>query len=759
MLLSPLKSIRFAALVALLAVAARVQAGELTLVGQGGADGFVASAADGTLHVVFGGKYRRGSAVERLSAEEAITDLASVNTVRITIDPAGRPHVVFTIGQTGRATRSYYTTRTAERWLPAEKFADAADFPERERAYVADVAVDARGNALVSFWVSRPNARRQEYDNPSFYYRWRSPEGKWSEPRSLPAHWSSAPKVECAPDGGFHLLWQARGREWRIAGPVAAGGTFSAAQSIATGSERLEGLSTQNEGCDFTIGPDGTFVVAGNVREKFEGPAGVWAAIGRGEAPLTATFLGGFAGTKRGDESGLHPVPTIDAATGTAYVAVMNTADRRAYFAVHLRAGGWQRAYLPLLQEHSAPQGTLRQGPSVTDVPGPGVVALVRDREERWYLRKLDSAAAGNLTRWNALGEIEDLGAGITPGVAVSPDGTTHVIYMGDGKIFHRSREPRGRFGPPESVPLPTDVPSVEAIFNSPHLVCDPTGALHLVFTAGFTGAARKAWYTNRQGGTWKTPVVAIDHTETGRRTNYPRLATDGTTALVGAFAGGGSTLTKLIDLATIPRVAAKTDTLLWVAHPLLDANGEVVVVGRRGAAGHHFERYSAELVAGGPHELLSRGTPAKTLEATATAIDRSGVIHAAGAAGSPHSVLWYTTSTRAGAGQDVILGPELGTEIKEYTFPTMIRDARGQIYISYRRHPIGDGQLTVLDEQAGRFETPVTFAPAIHQRLRWNAPLAAAPGGGVYTVWESKGRVLFRAVGHAPETNALPRK
>jgi hypothetical protein len=31
----------------------------------------------------------------------------------------------------------------------------------------------------------------------------------------------------------------------------------------------------------------------------------------------------------------------------------------------------------------------LRQGPSIADVPGPGVVALVRDGAHNWYLRLL----------------------------------------------------------------------------------------------------------------------------------------------------------------------------------------------------------------------------------------------------------------------------------------------------------------------------------------------------------------------------------
>jgi hypothetical protein len=224
--------------------------------------------------------------------------------------------------------------------------------------------------------------------------------------------------------------------------------------------------------------------------------------------------------------------------------------------------------------------------------------------------------------------------------------------------------------------------------------------------------------------------------------------------ALVGAFAGGGSTVVKLADLATTPRVVAKTETRLWVAHPLLGANGEIFVVSHHDAAGHYFERYSADLVASGPGVLLSRGTPTKTFEPTTAVIDEAGVIHVVGATQTPQSVLWYATSARAAAGKDAILGPELGTEIKEYTYPTLIRDARGRIWVSYRRHPAGDGQLTVFDEQAGRFETPVTFAPAIHQRLRWNAPLAAAPGGGVYAVWEAEQRVFFRPIGEALKAN-----
>jgi hypothetical protein len=364
-----------------------------TVIGQGGADGVIGTGPDGQIHVIFGGKYRFGKAPTRLSPEEPLTDTQSVHTMRMTIDAAGRPHVVFTAGVTDNAKRSYYTARIGDRWLPLEKFADAADHPERTRAYVADVAIDQDQNVLVSYWVSRPTEKRQDHDDPSFYYRWRSQNGRWSEPASLPAHWSSAPKVEFEPGRGFFLLWQFRGNQWRIAGPVAGGERFTHERSIATGSETLTGLSTvQNEGADFVRTTSGKFVVAGNVREKFEGPVGVWAAVGDQDTLPKAAYLGSFAGTKRGDESGLHPVAAIDAETGAAFVVVMNRADQRAYYSEH-RGSAWS-PYKPILPDATSPQGTLRQGPSVADVPGNGVLALVRDGQQRWHLCPLGAAPA-----------------------------------------------------------------------------------------------------------------------------------------------------------------------------------------------------------------------------------------------------------------------------------------------------------------------------------------------------------------------------
>jgi hypothetical protein len=367
--------------------AAVVEISRPVAIGKGGADGFVAVGADGLIHVVFNGRYRSGPAPDELGPEESITDVGPVHGVRIAVDASGQPHVVFTTGTTTRATRSYYTVRTDGRWRAAEKFADAADFPERPRAYVADVAIDDASNVLVSFWVSRPAEKRAELENPSFYYRWRMRDNGWSQPRSLSAHWSSAPKVEFEPGRGFHLLWQATGRDWRVTGPIAAGGVFDAGKSVPTGSAKLvDARSTQNEGADFHRSAGGVMLVAGNVREQFDGPVGIWAAFAERDTLAPAVYLGGFPGTKRGDESGLHPVMTFDAATKTAFVTVLGPSDKRAYCAVHRPGSGWHRRYVPLLPDHPTPQGTLRQGPSVADLPGPGVLALVRDGQANWHL-------------------------------------------------------------------------------------------------------------------------------------------------------------------------------------------------------------------------------------------------------------------------------------------------------------------------------------------------------------------------------------
>jgi hypothetical protein len=344
---------------------------------------------------------------------------------------------------------------------------------------------------------------------------------------------------------------------------------------------------------------------------------------------------------------------------------------------------------------------------------------------------------------WHALGAPTRIGSGITPGIAVDARGKVHVVMMHDGAILHRQQPPGGEFGPPESVPVPEGA----AIYNAPHLVCDDRGTVHLGFERDFTGSSRKAWYTNRHNGVWKPPLLAIERLEPDRRVNYPRLAFGNGVVWVSAFVGGGSTAVKIVDPDSAPRVSGRIDTPLWVAH-VFPRGDEVILVGRAGAGGHKLERYSAALERMGEPQLLSRGTPTKTFEPTAAVMDAAGVIHVVGVTAQPVQKLWYTNERRTAAGMDVILGPDVGEHVGENTYPVMLHDRRGRLYVSYRDHSTGEARLTVFDEPAGRFLPPMTFAPATTRRLRWNPHLAAAPAGGVFVVWEDNGEVFVRTAG-----------
>jgi hypothetical protein len=342
-----------------------------------------------------------------------------------------------------------------------------------------------------------------------------------------------------------------------------------------------------------------------------------------------------------------------------------------------------------------------------------------------------------------AMGETIAVAAGITPGVATDAWGLIHLVYMRGAEIYYRQIDGSGKMGDIERVPAPPG----NGELNSPHVVCDAAGNVHLVFTRDFTRYAQVGWYTNRRAGRWSVPVVALDETGTERRVNYPRLFVDGTTAYVGAFAIDGSRIAKLADTLSKPRVVAKIESRLWLAHPIV-RGGEVLLIGRAAARGHMLDRYTRHLDPAGEPLLLSRGTPKKTGEPTAVYLDRRGVVHVAGVmAGGPNR-LWYNSDARAASGADAVLGPEVGDDVREFTFPVLQEDAQDTLYMSYRDHASGEGRIVTIDAATGRFTEPVRFAPAITRRLRWNAPLAAAEGGGVYATWESDGRVYLRAIG-----------
>ena len=345
---------------------------------------------------------------------------------------------------------------------------------------------------------------------------------------------------------------------------------------------------------------------------------------------------------------------------------------------------------------------------------------------------------------WATLGQMQTIGMGITPGICVDRSGVIHVVFMGGGKILYRQADAQARFGPAEELPLPEGA----ANYNSPHLVGDARGTIHLTFQRDFTRTSKKCWYMNRRGGHWSAPLLVLDRSGSDARVNYPRLAVRGDDVFVGAFIGGGSAIAKVANVSRSPAVVRTVQTPLWVAHPIVDPASQLWIVGRDGASGHKLQRYTDDLGPLGEPLLLSRGTPTKTFEPTAAIVDATGVIHVAGATQSPLQVVWYSNSVRASAGQDVILGPELGHDIREDAYPVLQQDAKGVLYLSYRHLETGEARLTVLDQRTEKFLPPVTIAPAVEKRLRWNPHLAAAPGGGVYVVWDAGGNVYFRPVG-----------
>lgn len=738
--------------------------GAPVLVGSGAEDGFV-TADDGILHVFVGDQYRSGKTPETLGPAQRFTELAPVNTIRATIDAKGDPHVVFTTGQTSRATRSYYVARKGGRWAPAEKFADAADFRDRKRAYVADVAVDDKGNVLVAFWVGRGKERREIYDDPSFYYRWRSADGRWSEPRFVPGYWSSTPKVEYQVGQGFYMLWQHRQTDWRIAGPVAVGADFREDHSVGTASGILSGVaSNQNEGADFVVTQEGHVAVASNVRELFLGPVGVWASVNRGRG-FASTYLGAFPGSRRGNESSVHPIVAFDRETDAVVLVVKSPGDERAYYAVNgpgarwLTPAPWAGHFRPLLADLPAPQGTGRQGPSVVDMPGPGVAVLVRDGGKRWYLRSVQVAPRPvrapakphtplTTDAWKRLGPVETLGQGVTPSACVDAEGAVHVVYANQGRILYRkAAAPRQKLSEPEDVP----VPEGPVDYNSPHLVCASAGP-HLTFERDDKGRSRKAWYTNRLGGTWKSPFLAL-HAGDKHRINYPRLTVGQNAAYVAGFIGGGSSVAKIVDFAQ-PRKEKTLDVPWWVAHPLL-ARQEAAredalwLLGRDGPRGHKLQRIDGNLRPVGTALLMTPRTPTKTYEPTGAAIDEGDVVHATGVTGAGPQVLWYSSTRLLAEGRGVMLGPPVGSGVGEDVYPVLAVNMRnGNPWIAYRDFATGQGKLVVFEVAAGEFLGPITFAPTVTKRARWNPQIARVGESGLVVVWDSDGQVFMRGVG-----------
>ena len=356
---------------------------------------------------------------------------------------------------------------------------------------------------------------------------------------------------------------------------------------------------------------------------------------------------------------------------------------------------------------------------------------------------------------WDTLGTQQSLGAGITPGMATDSQGKIHLVYMTGGRIYYRLGTPAGVFGPTEEIPYPAGTGT--GTYNSPHVIVDANDIPHVAFEKDFIGSSKKAWYTNRIGGTWKSPVTAIDMTGiTNGRVNYPRLAVSGDYACVCSLVTDSSEIchgkiAMLNNLASSPTVTHIRDTVYWQPDPVFTSQGYLYVTGRNGTLGHYIQRYDLDLNTVGSERKISIGTPSKTGESAAAVVDKNDVIHAAGVTWeSDQRLIWYNNTQRLDQGKSSICGllVPVGYELGERHYPTMTIDACGTVYVAYYDCETGGAKASIVVGDS--FATPVAFAPSMTVRLRWNPHMAPGLSGGVYAAWDdNNGESMFlRSIG-----------
>lgn len=365
---------------------AHAQLGPLAEVGRGTEMAYMDTGSDGSIHIAYDGKYRSGPSLNNLNAEETITHHNGVlfSNVKLDVDPNGNPHVVYQHGKYRAAGSSYYTTKVNGQWITPEKFADRHEVDAScARAALPDVAADADGNVLACFWALENSSPLKKA-----IYRWRDANGNWSEYMGgLSGYHAATPKVAHV-EGQFYLHYAEGDFDKVLSGPVDPHTRFEKA-SLSFESKTID-RSYQNEGTNFYINASGQVAAAGNFRVRHRGDGiGVWASDNLGGA-FEATIISEFDGSadEGKGEGNLQPDVVIDAASGRIYVVYYYRENNLAYYQVK-DASGWSER-MRLLPEKSGIQGYFRNGPSVADIPGRGVVACVVN-DSRVYLRTIDA--------------------------------------------------------------------------------------------------------------------------------------------------------------------------------------------------------------------------------------------------------------------------------------------------------------------------------------------------------------------------------
>jgi len=384
---------------------------------------------------------------------------------------------------------------------------------------------------------------------------------------------------------------------------------------------------------------------------------------------------------------------------------------------------------------------------------------------------------------WNTLGSITTISRGQMPAVATDSLGNIHVIYLSGGAVQYKKYDST-------LTPIVTETitsPSGGAYW--PHIMCDSNAIPHMVFTESVNPKlpyVAYCYYTNRIGGSWKTPITAII-AGTDNSIWCPRLALWGSYAYIGCQYGYNPELIGRIDritnLSGTPTVDASVNT---ATRSCIAVNGlgQIFAPGRHNGAGTYCQEYDSNLSPVGALQRLMTGYPGSPQTAWA---DTNNVVHfvAWGVQASGEfpcndrcGMNYNNTARRnpdssfqnciqgllagpAGSGPD---GDEPSGFWNDDVAPVITVDASNTVYVAWRGWTAtGEGRITKVDNsEFTQICTPepncgddictgTQFCPTITRRRWRNCEIAPTLNGGVYVVWEDAGTVYIRPVGVEP--------
>ncbi len=141
----------------------------------------------------------------------------------------------------------------------------------------------------------------------------------------------------------------------------------------------------------------------------------------------------------------------------------------------------------------------------------------------------------------------------VSPRILFAPNGTTHVIWESEGRLYHAWRSPLGTWNGP--------IPIFRGV--APSLAIDQTGQVHMVFAQDVVGNF-EIYYTRFDGFGWTLPRN-VSHTPGHSYSPYISIAPDGSLHVVWneRISGGDVIYHAVLDGAT------------WVAFPIPSAWGK----------------------------------------------------------------------------------------------------------------------------------------------------------------------------------------